>query len=250
MIGHLTPDVVINCAAYTKVDECERERELAWTVNVDGPGHLAVTTKKYGGRLIHISTDYVFDGAKDVPESYTEEDAPHPLSYYGKSKLEGEKAIRYAADDYMILRTAWMYGLTGQNFLKTMLRLAVEAPGREIKVVNDQFGSPTWSYRLAMQLDKLIEVNGQGTYHATAEGCCTWYELACYFLEKMGVPHSLVPCTTEEYPTIAQRPKNSTLENRRLKEGGINVMVHWQTDLDQFVSTFGRRLIEEVREAS
>lgn len=246
MVGHVIPDVVINCAAYTNVDACETDRELAWKVNVEGPRNLAVSIQKHGGKIIHISTDYIFDGKKKVPEPYTEEDPPCPLSYYGKTKLEGENAVRDAMDSHMILRTAWMYGLQGRNFLKTMLRLALKHPQKEIKVVNDQFGSPTCSYRLALQIDKLVEVNGQGTYHATSEGYCTWYELACYFLDKIGVPHTLVPCTTEEYPTPAARPRNSILENRHLKNDGMNLMPHWKSDLDQFVSLFAEQLMREI----
>ena len=234
LIGEIAPQIILNCAAFTKVDDCETKRELSWKVNVEGPRNLAVVAKKHGARLIHISTDYVFDGRKPVPEHYTEAEDTNPISYYGKTKLEGEVAVRGATDNHMILRTAWMYGIRGQNFLKTMLRLALKDPKREIKVVNDQVGSPTWSYRLAMQIAKLIESGGQGTYHATSEGYGTWYELATDFLDKMGVPHSFAPCTTEEYPTPAARPTNSILENQRLKEAGLNLMEDWQNDLAKF----------------
>lgn len=241
-------DVMVNCAAFTRVNECETEKELACKINVDGPKNLAAAAKKQGAQLIHISTDYVFDGRKKVPEPYWETDEPNPISYYGVTKLEAEAAVRGATDNHIILRTAWMYGIRGQNFLKTMLRLTLKDPRREVKVVNDQFGSPTWSYRLAIQIVRLIELGGQGTYHATSEGYCTWYELAIDFLDKMGVPHSLVPCTTVEYPTPAKRPMNSILENRRLKESGINLMQDWESDLAEFVVTFKDRLIREARE--
>jgi dTDP-4-dehydrorhamnose reductase len=248
MMENVTPEVILNCAAFTKVDDCETKRELAWKVNVEGPTNLAVAAKKQGARFIHISTDYVFDGRKKVPEPYTETDDTNPLSYYGVTKYESEKAIRRTTDNHIILRTAWMYGIRGHNFLKTMLSLALKGPQREIKVVNDQFGSPTWSFRLALQIEKLIEAGGQGTYHATSEGYCTWYELATHFLDKMGVPHSFVPCTTEEYPTPATRPINSILENQRLKESGVNLMQDWKSDLDEFVSKFRERLINETKE--
>jgi len=246
MTVHVRPDVVVNCAAYTNVDACETDRSLAWKVNVQGPGNLASMVDKYGGRLMHVSTDYVFDGRRDPFEPYLEDDEPNPLSYYGRTKLEGEMAVRQATDHYLILRTAWLYGVRGHNFLKTMLRLALNHPEEAIKVVNDQFGSPTWSHTLALQIAKLVQVNGQGIYHATSEGHCTWYELAKYFLETVGVPHVLVPCATEDYPTPAPRPRNSVLENRRLKDKGINLMPNWRTDLDQFISMFGRRLIREA----
>jgi len=246
MIRRATPDVVINCAAYTRVDECETKQDVARKVNVDGPRHLALAVEEQGGRLIHISTDYVFDGTKKVPEPYVEKDAPHPVSFYGKTKLEGELAVREIAKGHIIVRTAWLYGHHGPNFLKTMLRLTLRSPHKEIKVVNDQFGSPTWSYRLALQVARLMEANGRGTYHATSEGHCTWYELAIYFLEKMGISHHVVPCTSADYPTPASRPKNSILENRHLKEEGQNLMMDWKEDLDQFVSLHREDLLQEV----
>ena len=246
--GNFGADVIVNCAAFTRVDDCESEKDLACKVNIEGPSNLAVAAKKQGAQLIHISTDYVFDGRKKVPEPYTEQDETNPISYYGVTKLEAEAAVRGATDNHMILRTAWMYGIRGQNFLKTMLRLALNDPKREIKVVSDQFGSPTWSYRLARQIAKLIESGGQGTYHATSEGYGTWYELATDFLDKMGVPHVFAPCTTKEYPTPATRPMNAILENQRLKEAGLNLMEDWQSDLAEFVLRFRDRLINEASE--
>jgi len=242
------PDVILNCAAYTAVDACETEQDPAWKVNAVGPGNLGMAAKKQGAQLIHISTDYVFDGRKPVPEPYTERDEPNPVSCYGKTKSAGEAAVKRATDNYIILRTAWMYGIGGKNFLKTMLRLTLKDPKKEITVVNDQFGSPTWSYRLARQIAKLIESGGQGIYHATSEGYCTWYEFATCFLDEMGVPHSLIPCNTAEYPTPAMRPMNSILENGRLKESGINLMKDWESDLAEFVITFKDRLIGEAKE--
>lgn len=250
MINRVKPDIIVNCAAYTNVDACETNKELAWKVNVKGTGNLALSVEKFGGLLIHISTDYVFSGNKEVSEPYLEDDSLSPRSFYSKTKLKSEEVIRQATDCHIIVRTAWLYGIRGHNFLKTMLKLALKDPQKEIKVVNDQFGSPTWSYRLALQMDRLVERGGQGTYHATSEGYCAWYELACYFLEKMEVPHTLIPCTTEEYPTPASRPKNSILENKRLKELGINIMPSWQSDVDRFVSKFKGPLMREAKESA
>ncbi len=246
MVRDFAPDVILNCAAYTLVDKCETEKQLAWDVNVKGPENLAVCAQKHGGRLIHVSTDYVFDGTREIPLPYMENDETNPLSYYGVTKLESETAVQRAIDRHMILRTAWMYGIGGQNFLKTMLKLALKNPEKEIKVVNDQYGSPTWSYRLAQQMARLIDTNGQGVFHATSEGHCTWYELACYFLDKIKVPHRIIPCLSEEFPTAAARPKNSILENRRLKETDMNIMAYWREDLDRFVSRFRESLINEA----
>jgi dTDP-4-dehydrorhamnose reductase len=245
-IGRVRPDIVLNCAAYTRVDDCETEKALARRVNVEGPKNLARAAGQAGARLIHISTDYVFDGKRTCPDPYGEEDRTGPLCYYGITKLEAEEAVRNTAGRHMILRTAWLYGFRGNNFLKTILRLALGDPDRVLSVVNDQFGSPTWAYRLALQIEKLIEFNGRGIYHATSEGYCSWYELAGYFLAAMGVPHTLSPCETAGYPTPAVRPGNSILDNRRLREAGVNVMVPWKDDLNRFISMFRDRLIREA----
>jgi dTDP-4-dehydrorhamnose reductase len=242
-IRKFQPELLVNCAAFTQVDKCETLKEAAWSANVTGPENLAVCAHESAARLIHISTDYVFDGKKKPPEPYVETDVPYPLSYYGKTKLEGERAIEKHADNFVILRTAWLYGFHGNNFLKTILKKALS--GASLKVVDDQFGSPTWSYRLACQIKVMVENTARGIYHATSEGFCTWYDLAKYFLEKMNVPHDINPCRTDEYPTPAVRPGNSILENQRLKAEGLNVMKHWQEDLDEFIEKFGEQLIRE-----
>jgi dTDP-4-dehydrorhamnose reductase len=246
LVQQFSPNIIVNCAAYTRVDDCEIEKELAWKSNVTGAENLAKCVDKYGGRLIHISTDYVFDGRKKVPEPYVETDKTNPISNYGMSKLEGEKAIQKATNRFIILRTAWLYGISGHNFLKTMLKLSLRRSDNKIKVVNDQFGSPTWSYRLALQIERLVETNNQGIFHAAAKGYCTWYELADYFLNKMDVPHTIIPCTTEEYPTPAARPMNSILENRNLTEKGMNIMAAWKSDVDEFVLNFREVLLKEI----
>ncbi|MEA1949478.1 MAG: dTDP-4-dehydrorhamnose reductase [Thermodesulfobacteriota bacterium] len=246
LVQKFMPDIIINCAAYTHVDNCEIEKDLAWNVNVVGTKNLLKCSENQGGRLIHVSTDYVFDGSKKIPEPYVEKDKPNPVSYYGKTKYESEKVVRKGADRHVILRPAWMYGVNGHNFLKTMLKLALKNPEDEIRVVNDQYGSPTWSYGLALQIQRIIDTDAGGIYHATAEGYCTWFELAEYFLNKMDVPHNIVPCTSEEFPTRAKRPKNSILENRHLKEKGINIMSQWQDDIDRFVSSFREGLIGKI----
>jgi dTDP-4-dehydrorhamnose reductase len=240
------PDCIINCAAFTRVDDCETERSLAWAVNVKGPENLAKCVSRYGGRLVHISTDYVFDGRRKVPSAYTEGDGPCPISYYGNTKFEGERAVIQGAKQHVVVRTAWMYGKNGPNFLKTMLRLALSRQGHPVRVVNDQYGSPTWSMSLAHQISRLIETEGQGIYHASAEGYCTWFELASYFLEKMDLAGRVVPCTTRDYPTTAARPMNSILENGNLNAAGINIMASWQEDLDHFVDCHGEDLFREV----
>lgn len=245
-VGNVAPNIIVNCTAYTQVDKCETEKELSLSVNGKGPENLARSAQKHGCRLIHISTDYVYDGRKKVPAAYVEDDRTGPISYYGRTKLAGEKAITKWSKQYAILRTAWLYGITGNNFLKTMLRLALNDPEKQIKVINDQYGSPTWSYRLAMQIEKIIEAEGQGIYHATAKGYCTWYELAVFFLNEMNVPHGVIPCTTEEYPTPAVRPTNSILANRQLDKEGIDIMHYWKDDVARFVHFHKKQLINEA----
>ncbi len=248
-ISDARPEVIINCAAYTAVDACESERELAWRVNALGPKYLAMAAGRTNSRLIQISTDYVFDGTKPVPAAYSEEDNTNPLSQYGLSKLAGERSIAEYAPNALILRTAWLYSGSGRNFLKTMLRLSLADPERELKVVDDQYGSLTWSYTLAQQIQRLLGPEMTGIVHATSEGYSSWYGAARYFLEAMKVPHRLQPCTTADYPTPAHRPANSILANTRLDGAGISTFVSWQEDVDTFVDMYRESLLAEARAA-
>ncbi len=240
------PEVIINCAAYTAVDKCEQEKDLCMQINAVAPRHLAGQAEKIGARLIHISTDYVFNGLKPVPDAYTEEDVTDPLSEYGKTKLAGEEAVRSHCSNHLILRTAWLYSAHGPNFLKTMVRLSVQNPDRELKVVNDQYGSLTWSYTLARQIERLLATDIRGTVHATSNGYSTWYTVACTFLDAMEIPHRIQPCSTSEYPTPARRPHNSILANTRLNRAGCSAFVSWQEDLLSFVKTHRKKLLAEV----
>jgi len=248
LLKEFKPEVIVNCAAFTRVDDCETQRDKAWQVNAELPARLAAGAAAAGARLIHISTDYVFSGDRPIPQAYVESDATGPVSWYGKSKLAGEQAVlKYPDCRPLILRTAWLYSRTGRNFPKTMLRLALTDPDRVIRVVNEQFGSPTWSRRLAMQIAEVLKADPpSGVYHATAEGYCTWCEFAGYFLRAMQVPHRLEPCRSADYPTPAKRPLNSILENARLNALGISVMTDWRADVDEFVRTCRAGLLAEV----
>ena len=241
------PQVIINCAAYTAVDACESNQELSWRINAEGPGHLAREAARLRARLIHVSTDYVFDGTRPEPQPYFEDDLPNPLSQYGRSKLAGEKGVVNNCSDYVILRTAWLYGATGKNFLKTMARLALADPARQLKVVDDQHGSLTWSRTLARQIELLLGGAVTGIAHATSEGHANWYEVARTFLTALDLPFAMRPCTTAEYPTPAHRPANSILENRVLKAAGCNLFVDWREDLEQFVGEYRTQLLAEAR---
>lgn len=246
LIGKISPDTVINCAAYTAVDACEKDSFSCRKVNSDGAGNIASACADVGAKIIHISTDYVFDGSKPVPEPYTEKDEVCPVSEYGSSKLAGERNIRKITENHLIIRTAWLYGIDGSNFLKTMLRLALTNQGKAIRVVNDQYGSLTWTYSLALQIKELLATDLSGTVHASAEGHCTWYEGARYFLESINVPHLIEPCTSAEFKTAAKRPANSILENRLLKERGLNRMIDWKRDVASFAGRFRKQLLDEM----
>lgn len=244
------PQIIINCAAFTDVDGCETDHKTAFAVNAAGPENLARAARDTGGRLIHISTDYVFDGTRPLPEAYSEEDEPNPVSVYGRSKLAGERAVMAAGKENVVVRTAWLYGINGNNFLKTILSMALKNPCKPVRVVADQFGSPTWSRTLAIQLKTMVKHNARGLYHATSDGYCSWHDLALYFLKKMGVLHAVEPCSTDEYPRPAARPKNSILENRKLKEEDIDEMRFWKDDIDDFVESYRQQLLEECSPAT
>ncbi|HOW97620.1 MAG TPA: dTDP-4-dehydrorhamnose reductase [Kiritimatiellia bacterium] len=243
------PDAVINAAAYTQVDRAETDREAARRANADGPRVLAEYVERHGGLLVHVSTDYVFDGRRPPPRPYVETDPTGPASVYGRTKLEGEEAVRRATERHLILRTAWLYGASSRGFLRAILGRAVSNPGAPLRVVNDQFGSPTWSWRLARQIRKALEGGARGLYHAAGEGACTWFDFAAEFLRLLNVPARVEPCPATEYPRPAPRPRNSVLENARLKAEGLQVMRPWAEDLAEFARLHGERWLREAREA-
>jgi dTDP-4-dehydrorhamnose reductase len=244
-ISELLPDIILNCAAFTRVDECETERGKAERINVEGPRNLAQGAARYDKIIVHISSDFVFNGRKRLPQPYFEDDPMDPLSFYGLTKMESELAVKQNAPSYIIIRTGWLYGIRGDSFLKKILKSALEGGQESISVVNDQFGSPTWSYRVAQQIKVLIENGKEGVYHATSEGYCSRYGWAKYFLDRMEIKTPVVSCVTKDYPTPAVRPLNSILENRQLKREGLNVMPNWQKDLDLFIDKYGEELLRE-----
>ena len=207
----IRPSVVVNCAAYTDVDGCESNRETAMQVNGEGVAHLAMATRTIGARLVQVSTDYVFDGAKGTP--YLEDDAPHPLSVYGESKLAGEMNAIFNPD-HLIVRTQWLYGLHGKNFVETMLRLGAER--NELSVVDDQIGSPTWTVDLAHAILALIEKGCHGVYHAANEGYCSWNAFAQAIFQETGMPVTVNAMTTEQLNRPARRPLLSPLDCGKL----------------------------------
>ena len=245
-VNAFRPDAVVNCAAYTRVDGAESDEAVCHRVNAEGPINIALALAGTDAALIHISTDYVFDGSKPLGQSYTEEDIPCPVSAYGRTKLAGEDPV-LAYEHGAVLRTAWLYGEHGNNFLRTMLRLS-RKPG-PIRVVNDQHGSPTWSGSLARQIEHLLDHFRPGLYHATSQGSCTWYDLTKRFFAAAGIDHEVLPISTADYPTPASRPANSVLENQALKRAGIDVMPSWEEDIDAnakaFVKAWSRTFDQE-----
>jgi dTDP-4-dehydrorhamnose reductase len=207
----LKPAVIINAAAYTDVDGCETRRDLAMQVNGEGVGNLALTAREIGARLVQISTDYVFDGGKGSP--YVEDDPTQPLSVYGESKLAGELNVRLAPD-YLIVRTQWLYGVHGNNFVETMLRLAGEK--KELAVVDDQVGSPTWTVDLSLAIRALLEKGCCGTYHVANAGYCSWNEFAKTIFAEAGMEITVRPMTTKDLDRPARRPLYSTLDCGKL----------------------------------
>lgn len=203
------PDMVIHCAAYTNVDKAEDEPEIAHKINVSGTENLAQACAKFNITLVYISTDYVFDGEKGV--KYLPDDTLNPLNVYGKTKLEGENCVKKYCKKFYIVRTSWLYGIHGKNFVETMISLA-DKP--ELKVVNDQIGCPTWTVELAQGIAKLIKENvPYGTYHICGSGQCSWWEFACEIFKLAKLKVNVKPCTTEEFPRKACRPKFSVMEN-------------------------------------
>ena len=240
----LSPDIVINCVGFTDVDACETEKFSVRKINVEGPRNLAQGSARFNCKLIHISSDYVFNGQKVFPQPYFEDDPVEPLSAYGLSKAESEVAVRENSPDYIIIRSSWLYGILGNNLIKSILKNALTKERQPLKFVTDQFGSPTWTYRLALQIRELIENDAKGTYHSTSEGYCTPLEFGEYVLKKLNIKVPIESCSRDEYPQVAKRPINGILENRLLKKQGINIMPDWKKDVDIFLEQFGKELID------
>lgn len=230
------PDTVINCAAFTNVDGCETNRDAAFKVNALGPRNLAMACDKVGARLIHVSTDYVFPGTPNGGVPIDECAIPAPISAYGQTKLLGEQYVQRYCRRHIIVRTAWLYGYCGKNFVKTMVNLAKTHDS--ITVVNDQLGNPTNAVDLAYHLLKLAVSHDYGTYHCTGNGICSWYDFASEIIRLSGLPCTVNPCTSAEYaaahPAAANRPAWSALENRALRCSVGDEMRDWKDALQSY----------------
>lgn len=232
VIRAAAPDAVIHCAAYTAVDAAEENEELCRRVNADGPRNIAKVCKALDIKMIQISTDYVFNGEGERP--WEPEDVCAPTSVYGQTKYEGELAVQELLDKYFIVRIAWVFGINGKNFVKTMLNLSKTHD--TLKVVNDQFGSPTYTYDLARLLVDMVQTDKYGIYHATNEGICSWYEFACAIFKEAGIDMKVLPVSSEEYGAKAKRPANSRMSKEKLTENGFDRLPTWQDALKRYIA--------------
>ena len=231
VIREAAPDAVIHCAAFTAVDAAEEQAELCRRVNVDGPRNIAKICRELDIKMIQISTDYVFSGEGEKP--WEPEDECAPKSVYGQTKYEGELAVQELLDKFFIVRIAWVFGINGKNFVKTMLNLSEKY--NTLRVVNDQFGSPTYTYDLAKLLVDMVQTDKYGIYHATNEGICSWYEFACAIFKEAGIDMQVVPVTSEEYGAKANRPKNSRMSKEKLTAAGFDRLPTWQDALSRYL---------------
>lgn len=230
-IMQVKPEAIIHCAAYTAVDKAEEEVEVCYQINAEAVKVIAECAKELEIKLIYISTDYVFDGTKEG--EYVETDTPNPINVYGASKLKGEQYVQSLLTDYYIVRISWVFGVNGNNFIKTMRRLGTERD--ELNIIHDQVGSPTYTADLAPLLVEMIETDKYGIYHATNEGTCTWYEFANEIFKQSGIDVKTNPITTNQYPTAAKRPMNSRMSKAKLVESDFKLLPTWEKALQEYL---------------
>jgi dTDP-4-dehydrorhamnose reductase len=226
-VAGLVPEVVVHLAAYTRVDDAEDEKDAAFNCNAVGTMNVAKASRDAGARLIYVSTDYVFDGSKDGP--YVETDAPAPINFYGLTKLFGERYVSSLNPRHLIVRTSWLFGPNGRNFVDTIVEKA--GAGQTLQVVDDQVGSPTYTYHLALGIRAAIERELEGTLHMTNSGWTTWYEFARAALDMAGVETEIRPVGSDSYHTKAKRPANSVLESLVMKHAGLAPLPEWREGL-------------------
>lgn len=226
------PDAVIHCAAYTAVDAAEDNQELCRKINVDGTRNIAEVCKSMDIPMMYFSTDYIFNGQGE--NFWKEDDEKQPLNVYGQTKYEGELAVQELVQKYFILRISWVFGVNGNNFIKTMLRLGKERGA--VGVVSDQIGSPTYTYDLAKLVVDMIQTDKYGAYHVTNDGLCSWYEFACEIFKQAGLDVKVTPLTTAEYPAKAARPFNSRMSKDKLINAGFEMLPSWQDALRRYLN--------------
>lgn len=232
VIEDYKPDAVIHCAAYTAVDAAEDNRELCRKINVDGTRNIAEVCKAMDIPMMYFSTDYIFNGQGE--NFWKEDDEKQPLNVYGQTKYEGELVVQELIQKYFILRISWVFGVNGNNFIKTMLRLGKERGA--VGVVSDQIGSPTYTYDLAKLVIDMIQTDKYGAYHVTNDGLCSWYEFACEIFRQAGLDVKVTPLTTAEYPAKAARPFNSRMSKDKLVNAGFEMLPEWQDALKRYLN--------------
>lgn len=231
VLGKVKPEAVIHCAAYTAVDRAEEEEELCRKINVSGTEYIARACRELDCKLLYLSTDYIFAGDGERP--WEPEDEAQPLNVYGQTKYEGELAVKKYLEKYFIVRISWVFGVNGANFVKTMLRLGRE--NGEVKVVDDQIGSPTYTDDLSVLLVDMAESEKYGAYHATNEGICSWYEFAVRIFRTAGMDVTVTPVDSSSFPTKAKRPGNSRMSKEKLVKNGFNKLPSWQDALLRYL---------------
>lgn len=231
----MKPDAVMHCAAYTAVDKAEDDAEACLAVNHLGTKAVADACAEVGCKLLYISTDYVFPGNGE--RLWEPDDTTDPLNLYGESKALGEEAVSAATENHFIVRTSWVFGVNGKNFVKTMLRLGVERD--TLTVVNDQFGSPTYTKDLSVLLADMIVTEKYGIYHVTNEGICSWYEFACAIMQEAGLAAKVLPVSSDQYPARARRPSNSRMSKEKLTANGFHRLPTWQDGLHRCLQELG-----------
>lgn len=233
IVSDYAPDAVVHCAAYTAVDKAEACRDVATAVNVDGTRYVAEACQAVGAKMVYISTDYVFDGSGE--NFWQPEDSRKPVNFYGLTKAQGEDAVRETLPQHFIVRTTWAFGINGNNIIKTVLRYGRER--ESLSFVTDQIASPTYTEDLALLLCEMIQTEKYGTYHATNEGVCSSFDLACAVLQEAGITAcQVLPILTKDYPTAATRPLNSRLSKDKLVEAGFSRLPTWQDALHRYVT--------------
>ena len=232
IVEQCSPDLILNCAAYTNVDGCETHADDAYRVNAIGARNLAIAADKSGSKLVHLSTDYVFSGVSDHP--YREYDLPEPASVYGKTKLAGEQYVREFCRKWFLIRTAWLYGYTGKNFVQTILKKA--GMQADLKVVSDQRGNPTNAADLAYHILKVAATEEYGIYHCTGNGECSWYDFATEIIRLAGLDATVSPCRSDEYPSPTKRPQYSSLDHMALRLTVGDEMRPWQEAIQSYIA--------------
>ena len=230
-IHEVKPDVILHCAAYTNVDAAEENEDTAYQINALGTEYLAKAANEVGAKMLYVSTDYVFDGTATEP--YEVDQATSPLGAYGRTKLAGEQLLQKHLDQFFIVRTAWVFGVYGNNFVKTMIRLGKERG--EVGVVHDQVGSPTYTVDLAKFMVELMETEKYGIYHATNSGVCSWYEFAVEIFKQAGLEVTVNPLTSEQFPRPAKRPNYSVLSKKKIEAEGLTPLRDWKEALAAYL---------------